>query len=140
MTDNIHVNSPYDRGEGAHAGRLFRGERRLSASEGEVAPTIATQNSSGDIAGNPAYRIPGSSALLNGNGNYGIMPAIAYMGNITWGPMSNPEGYIYRDTLLYRSDSTPRRDGPLYRTLPSSPTTPVDRYRFLDGRRGDVYG
>lgn len=140
MVNPIGVNTPYDRGEGVNTGRLFRGDLRLSAGDGPSSAGIAPDNKSGDISGNPAYVLPGNPALLNGNGTYGLMPERAYMGNVTWYPMANPDGYIYRDTLYYRSDLTARRDGPTMRTLPSSPTTPVDRYRFLDGRRGDVYG
>lgn len=120
--------------------RLFRGETYLSNTNVPVVGSLPPLNGSGDITGDPAYPIPGKPPLLNGNGTFDIMPGRALMGNLTWYPMQNPDGYIYRDTLLYRSDLTPRRDGPNYRTLPASPTTPGDRYRFLDGRRGDVYG
>jgi hypothetical protein len=136
MTDNVHINSPYDRGEGA--GDLWRGERHNSSTDTPVSNTIARLTGSGDITGDPAYSLPGQPALLNGNGVWGAFPPLSP--SYSRYPMVNPDGYIYRDTLLYRSDTTARRDSPNYRTLPSSPTTPNDRYRFLNGRRGDVYG
>lgn len=144
MGDNIHINSPQERGEGVNAGRLFRGEQHLSATDTPVAGVIPLQNGSGDIVGNPAYAIPGKPALINSSGVWAAMPARVYAGQgsggYTYGPMGNPDGYIYYDRVLYRSDLTPRRDGPNYRASPSSPTTPGQAYRFLDGRRGDVYG
>jgi hypothetical protein len=144
MNDYSHVNDPYVRGEGGNAGKLFRGEQHLSASDTPVSASIPTLNGSGDIVGNPAYQIPGNPALINSSGVWAAMPARVYAGQgsggYTYYPMQNPDGYIYYDRLLYRSDLTAQRDSPNYRSLPSSPTTPGRGYRFLDGRRGDVYG
>jgi hypothetical protein len=136
MTDFIHVNDPYVRGE-ADSAQNWRGERHLSSAE-PFSGSIMPRSASGDITGNAAYALPGQPALLNGNGVWGAFTPLSPSYNGF--PMQNPDGYIYRDTLLYRSDTTPRRDSPNYRMPPSSPTTPNDRYRFLDGRRGDTYG
>lgn len=129
-------NNPYERGEIPH--NVVRGEYHLSSGSGAVSDNIAPKTQSGDIVGNPAYPVPGAPALINGNGVWGAFPMIMVQNSQF--PMENPSGYIYRDKLVYRSDMYGGRDGPNYRSLPSSVTSPTSRYRFLDGRQGDVYG
>ena len=134
MSDNVHINTQYDRGEGA--GRHWRGETHLQGS----APRgvrIAPVSASGDVTGQPAYPLPGTD-VFSAAGSYDEWPMRS--ASESWYPMSNPYDTLHPETLIYRSDTTPRRDGRIFRALPASVTTPQANARFLDGSQGDVYG
>ena len=134
MADNVHINSPYDRGEAA--GRLYRGETHLSYAETDIykAPARLYGQAQGG-----AYQLPGRDLYVPAD----VMPVRVLENRASAtvpGLPGNPDGYLFGNVLIYRSGTTPRRDGPRLRALPASVTVPGDSARFMDGSRGNVYG
>lgn len=80
-----------------------------------------------------AYQVPGTQVFGTGRTWY-QMPQNQDINHV-------PISLHIDEKMLYRSNlSAPRRDAPDSRIFAQSMTAPSNNARFLDGRKGDVYG
>jgi len=131
-SDNIHINSPYSRGEGA--GRLDRGETHLAAPD---LKEYKQRDRTNPFPTGGAYMLPGTQRSIHMDA-FPIRDAQTLSRPML--PGNNIGDVLRRNQLIYRSDTTPRRDGPIMRALPASVTTPRSNAVFMDGTQGDHYG
>lgn len=139
QSDYVHVNSQYLRGEGNRIGyqdKGIRADMRVANASNQL-----PDRSYPLYAANGAYALPGTS-LYDGDNHIGQFPhrpnGAAQVRKAML--MGDPDWKIHRDTLIYRSDTTPRREGQRLRALPATVTGPRNSAVFMNGKQGNVYG
>lgn len=135
QNDYVHVNSQYLRGE--RVGAAIRGNATVV--KVQQGTNVLPNRSYPQYAANGAYALPGT-ILYGGDNDYDEMPRRDTQLQRQAMLIGDPEWKMRRDTLIYRSDTTPRRDGGRFRSLPSTVTGPRNSAVFMNGKQGNVYG